>query len=63
MAFMHLGRDSSAGLATRYGLDGPEIESRWGRDPSTSVQTGTQAHPASSEIGIGSLSGAKVAGA
>jgi hypothetical protein len=26
------GRDSSVGIATRYGLDGPEIESRWGRD-------------------------------
>jgi len=23
-------RDSSVGLATRYGLDGPRIESRWG---------------------------------
>ena len=27
-----LGRDSSVGIATRYGLDGPEIESRWGQD-------------------------------
>jgi len=25
-------RDSSVGIATRYGLDGPEIESRWKRD-------------------------------
>ena len=25
------GRDSSVGIATRYGLDGPGIESRWGR--------------------------------
>ena len=24
--------DSSVGLATRYGLDGPRIDSRWGRD-------------------------------
>ena len=23
------GRDSSVGIATRYGLDGPGIESRW----------------------------------
>ena len=23
---------SSVGIATGYGLDGPEIESRWGRD-------------------------------
>ena len=26
------GRDSSVGIATRYGLDSPGIESRWGRD-------------------------------
>ena len=25
-----MGRDSSVGIATRYGLDGPEIESRGG---------------------------------
>ena len=24
------GRDSSVGIATRYGLDGPGIELRWG---------------------------------
>jgi hypothetical protein len=27
-----VGRDSSVGIATRYGLDGPGIESWWGRD-------------------------------
>jgi len=27
-----VGRDSSVGIATRYGLDSPGIESRWGRD-------------------------------
>ena len=27
-----MGRDSSVGIATRYGLDGPGIESRCGRD-------------------------------
>jgi hypothetical protein len=27
-----MGRDSVVGIATRYGLDGPAIESRWGRD-------------------------------
>ena len=26
-----VGRDSSVGIATGYGLDGPGIESRWGR--------------------------------
>jgi hypothetical protein len=29
---MTVGRDSSVGIATRYGLDGPGIESRCGRD-------------------------------
>jgi len=27
-----VGRDGSVGTATRYGLEGPEIESRWGWD-------------------------------
>ena len=27
-----VGRDSAVGIATRYGLDGPGIESQWGRD-------------------------------
>jgi hypothetical protein len=27
-----VGQDSSVGIATRYGLDGPGIEYRWGRD-------------------------------
>ena len=27
-----VGRDSSVGIATRYRLDGPGFESRWGRD-------------------------------
>jgi hypothetical protein len=27
---MHVGQDSSGGIATGYGLDGPGIESRWG---------------------------------
>ena len=38
-------RDSSVGIATRYGLDGPGIESRWGRDfphPSTPALGPTQ---------------------
>jgi len=30
--FWRVCRDSSVGIATRYGLDGPEIESWWGRD-------------------------------
>ena len=27
-----MGRDSTVGIATRYVLDGPGIESRWGPD-------------------------------
>ena len=27
-----MGQDSSLGIATRYGMDGPGIENRWGRD-------------------------------
>ena len=42
-----------AGITTCYGLDGPGIESRWGRGFRT--QTGPGAHPASSKIGTGSL--------
>jgi hypothetical protein len=26
------GRDSVVGIATRYGTDGPRVESLWGRD-------------------------------
>jgi hypothetical protein len=40
-----VGRDSVVGLATRYGLGGPGIESRWGRDfqqPSRPVLGPTQ---------------------
>jgi hypothetical protein len=29
--FKNVGRDSSVGIGTVYGLDGQEIESRWGR--------------------------------
>jgi hypothetical protein len=43
---------SSVGIATGYGLDGPGIESRWGRDFShTSRLAG--AHPASCTMGTG----------
>jgi hypothetical protein len=37
-------RDSSVGIATSYGLDGPVIESRWGARYFTPVQTGSGAH-------------------
>jgi hypothetical protein len=53
---MGLGRDSSVGIATRYRLDGPGIESRWGARLSAPVQTGPGAHPASYTLGTWSLS-------
>jgi hypothetical protein len=54
-----LGRDSSVGIATRYGLCGSEFESRWGTRFSASVQTGPEAHPASCTMGTGSFLGVK----
>ena len=41
-----------------YGLDGPGIESRWGRD-FPPVQIGPGAHPASCTMGTGSFLGVK----
>jgi len=51
------GPGSSVGIATDYGLDGPGIESRWGRD-FPPVRTGP-AHPASCTMGTGSFPGVK----
>jgi hypothetical protein len=48
-----VGRDSSVGIATRYGLDGTGIESRWRARFSSPVQTGPGAHPASYTMGTG----------
>ena len=49
------GRDSSIGIATRYWLDCPRIESRWEARFSAPVQTGPGAHPASYTMGTGSF--------
>ena len=56
-----MGRDSSVGITTRYGLDGPGIESRWGGGArfSVPVQTGPGAHSASYTMGTGSFPGVK----
>jgi hypothetical protein len=54
-----MGRDSSVGIATRYGLDGPGIESRWGQGFSAAIQTGPGAHPATYTMGTGSFLGVK----
>jgi hypothetical protein len=50
------GRNSSVGIATCYGLDGPGIEFRCGTRLSAPVQTGPGAHPFAYTMGTGSLS-------
>ena len=60
--FGGLGR--TVGIATRYGLDGPEIESRWGTRFSEPAHTGPEAHPASYTMGTDRvLTGGKAEGA
>ena len=54
-----VGRDSSVGIETRHGLDGPGIEFRWGSRFSAPVQTGPGAHPASYTTGTVSFPGVK----
>ena len=54
-----VGRNSSVGIATGYGLDGPGIESRWEARFSAPVQTGPGAHPVSCTMGTGSFLGVK----
>jgi hypothetical protein len=55
-------RDSSVGIATRYGLDGSGIESRWGARFSAPVQTGPGAHPATYTMRTASFPGVKRSG-
>ena len=52
-------QDSSVGIVTGYGLDGPRIEPRWKARFSTHVQTGPGAHPASCTMGTDSFPGDK----
>ena len=55
--------DSSVGIATRYELDGPGIEFRWGRDfPHLSRPALGSTQPPTQSVS-GSLSGGKMAGA
>jgi len=54
-----VGRGSPVGIANGYGLDGPEIESRWRTRFSVPVQTGSGAHPGPCTIGTGSFPEAK----
>ena len=57
-----VGRGSSVGIATDYGLDGPGSNPVGDRD-FPPVQTGPGAHPASCTMSIGSFAGVEVAGA
>ena len=52
-------RDSAVGIATRYGMNGPGIESRWGAIFSAPVHVGPEAHPAVYTMGTGSFPGVK----
>ena len=51
--------DSSVRIETRYGLDGPGIQSWWEARFSAPVQTGPGAHPASYTMGNRSFPGVK----
>jgi hypothetical protein len=51
--------DSSVVIATLYGLDGPEIESRWEGNLPLHIQTGPGAHPPSYTMGTSYFSGLK----
>ena len=51
-----VGPDSSVSISTRYGLDGPGIESRWRARFSAPVQTGPGARRAFRTMGTGFVS-------
>ena len=52
-------RDSSVGIATSYGRDGPGVESLWGRDFPHPSRPALGAHPASYTMNTGSFLGVK----
>jgi hypothetical protein len=52
-----VGRDSSVGIATSYGLDGPGIEFRWRQGFFAPVRTGPGAHSAPYIMGTGPFPG------
>ena len=55
----NVGRDKSVGVATRYGLRGSGMESRWGARFSAPVHTDPGAHPASYTMGTWAFPGVK----
>ena len=54
-----MGRDSSVGMATRYELNGPGIETRWGARFSAPVHIGPGTHQATYTMRTGSFPGLK----
>jgi len=56
-------RHISVGIATRYGMDGPGIESQWEQDFPHPSRPAPGAHLASYTMGTGSFPGGKAAGA
>jgi len=60
--FRSRGQDNALSIATRYGLDGPGIESWLGVRFSAPIQTGPGAYPASFTMGTGSFLGVKQPG-
>ena len=58
-----VGRDSSVGIATRYGLEGPGIESRRERDFLNSARLGLGPAEPSAQWAPGLFPGGKVTGA
>jgi hypothetical protein len=59
---LDVGRDSSVGIVTGYGLDGLVIESRWRRDIAHPSRPALGAHPASHAMGTGSFPGVRQPG-
>jgi hypothetical protein len=51
--FFKLIQNNVVGIATRYGLVGPGIESLWGESFSEAIQTDPEAYPASYSSGAG----------
>jgi len=55
-------RNGPVSIATRHGLDGPGIKTRWGARFSATSQAGPGAHPISYIMDIGFFLGGKAAG-
>ena len=54
-----VGRNSSVGVAIRYRIYGPGIETRWGREFRHPYKPALGPHPASYTMGTGAFPGVK----